>query len=134
MAVVNLSLFALFSVLLSACSSSTRPSALPPSATEVQEHHSASGSDYVMCVRAKLPESDLAVYANNLHLSERFDPVKHATLDLESVLNMGADGMPSWWTPPLASSTTYYSYTDGREALQVLKYSNGYAYYLSMSW
>lgn len=106
--------------------------ALPDSATDVQEYYSDSwNGDYVRCVRAKLPETDFPLYAKNLGLTERFDPVAHT--DIASMINIGVGG-PAWWTPPSAGPTTYFQHKRDDDFLQVLKYSGGYAYFVSTSW
>lgn len=106
--------------------------ALPKSATDVREYYSDSwNSDYVRCVKAKLPEPDYPLYAKNLGLTERFDPVAH--VDIASMINMGIGGAPKWWTPHAAGPTTYFQHKRA-DSLQVLKYSSGYAYFVSASW
>lgn len=106
--------------------------ALPGSATDVREYYSDSwNGDYVRCVRARLPEADLPLYAKHLGLTERFDPVAHASI--ASMINMSFDG-PDWWTPPQAGPTTYFQHKRGDDFLEVLKFSEGYAYFVSTSW
>lgn len=49
--------------------------ALPRSASDVREYYSGSwNGDYARCIKAKLPEADVANYARNLGLTTRFDP------------------------------------------------------------
>jgi hypothetical protein len=107
--------------------------ALADSATDVQEYYSGSwNGDYVRCLRAKLPEADFPLYAKNLGLTDRFDPVAHA--DIESMINIGFGDSPAWWTPPVAGPTTYFQHKRGDDFLQVLKFSDGYAFFVSTSW
>jgi len=106
--------------------------ALPSSAMEVQEFYSDSwNGDYVRCLRAKLPEADFPLFAKHLGLSEHFDPVKDA--DIASMINMSFGG-PDWWRPPQAGPTTYFKYKRGNDFLEVLNYSEGYAYFVSTAW
>lgn len=106
--------------------------ALPTSATEVQEYYSGSwNGDYVRLLRAKVPETDCPLYAKNLGLIVRFDPAAHA--QIASTINMGFGDAPSWWTPPVADRTTYFEHKH-KDAFRVLKYSAGYAYFVSTSW
>lgn len=107
--------------------------ALPNSATEVQEYYWDSfNGDYERSVKARMPEKDFPLYARNLGLSVRFDPVVHA--DIASKISMHIPGAPSWWTPPPAGPTTYFRYEKGHDWLQALAYSEGYAYFVSTSW
>lgn len=111
---------------------STARRSLPESATDVQEHYSDSwNGDYVRCIKARLPEIDLPLYAKKLGLSERFDPAAHH--DIANLIDISFDG-PDWWTPPPATQTTYFGYERGDDFLQVLKYSSGYVYFVSTSW
>ncbi len=118
--------------LLDAFMPSAARRALPGSATVVQEYYSDSwNGDYVRCVRAKLPEADFPLYAKHLGLTERFDPVAHA--DITNMINMSFD-VPDWWAPPQAGPTTYFQYKRGDDFLEVLKFSEGYVYFVSTSW
>lgn len=112
---------------------STARRALPKSATEIQEYYSDSwNGDYLRCIKARLPEADFPVYAKKLGLNEQFDPIAH--VDIASTLNMGFSDAPAWWTPPVASRTTYFQFIPSNDFLQILNYSGGYAYFVSTSW
>ncbi|EDY16070.1 hypothetical protein CfE428DRAFT_6395 [Chthoniobacter flavus Ellin428] len=105
--------------------------ALPASASDVQEYYSGT-VDYVRCLKAKLPEGDVVLYARNLNLTSRFDPVEDAKI--ASMVNIGIGDAPKWWNPPSASASSYFRYAPGKERVEVLRYSNGYVYYLVTAW
>lgn len=107
--------------------------ALPASASEIQEYYSDSwNGDYVRCIKAKLPEAEVSTYASHLGLTHKFDPANDAIK--ESTINIGFGDAPIWWNPPRASQTTFFNDEKGHEFVQVLKYSEGYVYFLSLAW
>ena len=107
--------------------------ALPKSATEIQEYYSDSwNGDYLRCLKARLPENDFPIYAKNLGLNEQFDPIANA--DISSVINMSCSDTLAWWTPPPASRTTFFKFEPTNDFLEIISYSEGYAYYVSASW
>ena len=106
--------------------------ALPYSATQVQEYYSDCwNGDYIRLVKAKLPEADYPRYARNLGLTNRFDPIAHADIADHIMMSFGG---PGWWTPPAPSRTTYFAYKRGDCFIEVLKYSEGYVYFVSSAW
>ncbi len=107
--------------------------ALPASATDVKEYYSGDwNGDYERLLRANIPEADYPLFAKSLGLKERFDPIAHA--DIASWINVGFSDQPPWWNPPTAGQTTYFEYDPKHYSLRVLKYSSGYAYFVSASW
>ena len=112
---------------------STARRSLPQSAAGIQEFYSSSwNGDYVRCIKARLTEADLSIYAKKLGINDQFDPI--ANTDIASTINMGFLDAPAWWTPPLASRTTYFQSKQNSHYLEILKYSEGYVYYVSTSW
>ena len=79
-----------------------------------------------------MPESHFPIFARNLGLTQRFDPVAHN--HIASTINMGVSHEVPWFRPPGADATTFFKHEPGREYLMVLTYADGYAYYLATSW
>ena len=107
--------------------------ALLPGATNVEEDlvHGIFGGDHTRLLKASLPAERYSDYAKSLHLTERFDPQMHRSI--ETTLNIKIDA-PVWWNPPEVDSTTYFQHKQGDDYLRVLRYHHGSIYYLVMAW
>ena len=114
--------------------SSAGRKALPSEATNVEEHlaHGVFGGDFTRLLKASLPAERYRDYARSLGLSERFDPKVHHRI--QSKLNMKIGEAPVWWNPPEIDSTVYFQHEEGDDYLRVLRYYDGSAYLLVLSW
>jgi hypothetical protein len=130
------SLFAAFGALWNAMLSmgffaSPARLALPSSATDIHECWSNNlNGDFIRCLRATMPESDVSVYAANLGLTQKFDPVSDGDLNLDPAFM----GKPDWWQAHPPNRATYFKMKRGESRREVLSYANGFAYYLVERW
>jgi hypothetical protein len=107
--------------------------ALPPSAKNIQEHHTGGlHPDFVRFIKAELPEQDLVTYISNLNINVKYDPDIH--LHIKSQISKGFGDAPAWWDEPLNLDNCYFNYIPEDEYLQRVKWENGYVYYSVCSW
>ncbi len=112
---------------------SSAKKSLPHTASEIQEYYYCAGNgDFVRCIKAKLPESDVYKFAQNLDLKMQYNPTVY--FDYKNVLNMGFSDSPSWWLAVPVNKSTFFNYTQGDDYLAVLNYSKGYVYYMVTTW
>ena len=106
--------------------------ALPASATSVQEYYSDSGfnGDYLRCLRARMPESEMPEFATKLGLTQRYDPKRDAKLPIRFAVDPGV----SWWHQPASMEGAYFEYTPGSESFSMAMYQDGYVYYMATAW
>jgi hypothetical protein len=108
--------------------------ALPSSATNIEEDlsHGLFGTDHSRLLKADLPEESYLEYAQSLDLTTCYDAETHS--NIETTLNMGVGGAPTWWNPPIVGENTYFEHIEGDDHLRVLRYFEGSVYYLKLSW
>jgi len=108
--------------------------ALPTEGANVEEYlaHGFFGGDFTRLLTATLPADRYPEYAKALGLSDRFDPQVHR--GIESSLNMKIGDAPVWWNPPQVDSTAFFQHKMGDDYLRVLRYHEGSAYLLTISW
>lgn len=106
--------------------------ALPATATNVQEYYQddAWHGDYVRCLEAKMPQSELPQFAAKLGLVKRYNPSKGQVPPMGFAI---ADA-PSWWHPPTTLDGAYFKYKPGKEAYSIATYQNGHVYFLATAW
>ena len=106
--------------------------ALPATASEVHEYYNDSGftGDFLRCLKAKMPQSEMPRFAAKLGLAQRYDPRKDAK---SPVSFSAADGI-SWWSQPKTLNGAYFKYTPGSESYSVATYQDGYVYFLAIAW
>ncbi len=108
--------------------------ALPESASEVQEfYHESGNGDFSRFLKAKLPESDVPLYAKHLGLSARFDPKVVGGRSLDSFV-IALPEIKSWWNPPAENASTYINYDPGHDLIESLRYADGYVYFHASAW
>ena len=106
--------------------------ALPVTATNVQEYYSDDGfhGDFVRCLQADMPQSEMPRFAGRLGLSQRYDPKRDAKL----LLGFTTSDAISWWQPPESLDGAYFKNESGRNAYSLAKYANGRAYFIGRAW
>jgi hypothetical protein len=105
--------------------------ALPWSASEVREFYHDYGiiPDYTYALKAKLHHQQLESYAISLGLSRYF-------VDAEPEHPIGFDDLvdAEWWNPPASWSNAYVDFQPENEHVRLLRWSDGYVYFLSAGW
>lgn len=106
--------------------------ALPATASDVQEYYSDSGfnGDFLRCLRARMPESEMPQFAAKLGLTQRYDPKRDAKLPISFSVDPGI----SWWHQPDSMKGAYFEYTPGSESFSMAMYQEGDVYYMATSW
>ncbi len=108
--------------------------ALPDSATDIQEYYSDGGftGDFARVLKARLPEKDFPLYAKNLGLSEKYDPIKYgSTYDQ---LKTAVGSVPDWWDEPTDMGNCYFLHTPGKEFFERIKWKDGWVYFVAVAW
>jgi hypothetical protein len=104
---------------------------LPRGATEINEYYADSrfGSDFVLCLRAKIQERDFAQYAKRLRLNATYEPnnPKHSRVHWPSCPE-------PWWTPPSSLDGAHIELIDDPNYYALAKYHEGYVYFGVFSW
>lgn len=109
-------------------------SALPDSATDVQEYYSDAGftGDFVRVLKARLPKEGFPQYAKNLGLTEKYDP---SVYDPEyNHLNTSVGSVPAWWDEPRELDNCYFQYIPDKEYVVRVKWKDGWVYFLAVAW
>ncbi|MBC7808772.1 MAG: hypothetical protein H7145_21780 [Akkermansiaceae bacterium] len=108
--------------------------ALPATATHVQEYYDSDlfSGDYTRFIKARIPEKEVAIFANKMGVSERYSARKHANLPV--VIPSG--DAPWWnpWNPTTRLEGALFSCPPGKDKSVVALYSNGYLYYCEYKW
>jgi hypothetical protein len=106
--------------------------ALPATATDVQEYYQddAWQGDFVRCLEAKMPQSELPQLAAKLGLVKRYNPSRDQAL----LVGFAIADAPSWWHPPTTLAGAYFNYKPGKEAYSIATYQNGRVYFLATAW
>lgn len=106
--------------------------ALPATASNIQEYYSDDGfhGDFVRCLQADMPKSEMPRFAAKLGLSQRYDAKRDAKLPLSFATS---DTIP-WWQPPQSLDNAYYDYKPGRDSYSLAKYENGQVHFMVIAW
>ncbi len=106
--------------------------ALPSAATDVQEYYSDDGfhGDFVRCLQAQMPRSEIPKFASRLGLTERYNLSKDSKLPL----SFSFENAPSWWQPPDKFDGAYFKYNPHENRFYVATYQNGQVYFLASAW
>lgn len=104
---------------------------LPWNAADVHEHYEDArlGSDFVRCLKAKIAKSDFDDYANRLELTEAYDRVRHANLNMD--WNLCSQ---PWWNPPDTLDGVRFQPTNGEDVFAMAAWHKGYVYFVVFSW
>ena len=72
---------------------------LPSSAVEIQENYKGEvlPGDFALLLKARLPKEDFVTYAQNLKLTEQYDPAKINQDNDRQIITTTIDRAPSWW-------------------------------------
>ena len=104
---------------------------LPWNATDIHEHYEDArfGSDFKRCLKAKIDEEDFDGFATRLHLTEEYDPNRHADLSM----HWGSCDEP-WWDPPNTLDGVRFKPTNGDNFYAMAAWHEGYVYFYVFSW
>ena len=106
--------------------------ALPATASNIQEYYSDDGfhGDFVRCLQADMPSSEMPRFAAKLGLIQRYDAKRDAKLPL----SFATSDMISWWQPPQSLDNAYYDYKPGNSSYSLAKYENGQVFFKVIAW
>lgn len=115
--------------------SSAARTALPDTATEIDERYFPSGNmqDFERLLRARLPRNDFEFYLRNLKMLNQYSrnkqKVETAVISWEAL-----ESTPNWWNPSSDLTTSYLDYDGKTEQYTLVKYENGYVYFKAVAW
>lgn len=106
--------------------------ALPAAATDVQEYYSDDGfhGDFVRCLQARMPRSEMPKFASRLGLTERYSSSKDSKLPL----SFSFENASSWWQPPDRLAGAYFKCDPHEDKFYAATYQNGQVYFLASAW
>ena len=125
--VAAVAIFAMCVVTLTASSGGRR--ALPWSATDIHEYYDGPVSDFMVCLRARIKESDFDSYANRLGLDQVYVESEH-----KSLLVSWMPCQEVWWTPPKSLDGARFQYQEGETYFAMAKYEAGFVYFVAFAW
>jgi hypothetical protein len=107
---------------------------LPPGATEIREFYRGNFTgDYFRILKAQMSEAQFQQYASNLNMNQRYADTSESGIPNHWFSNQKE---APWWTPPSDTNHAFVTYekdAEGRLSFcDLLGYSNGYAYLLSL--
>lgn len=106
--------------------------ALPPTATNIQEYYKDDGfhGDFVRCLQAQMPQTEMPRFASRLGLTERYSSSKDSKLPV----SFSFENAPSWWQPQEKLEGAYFHYKPGEDKFYIAAYQNGQVYFLASAW
>ena len=106
-------------------------SALPPTASDVQEFYREVGFDFSRCLKAKLPRVDFDTYARNLELTKDYTP---GMMTSDPVKIQISGHFPGWFDAPGVDEASAVKYSNGGAWVAVLQYKEPYVYFFIFDW
>jgi len=106
--------------------------ALPASASNVQEYYSDDGfhGDFVRCLQADMPQSEMPRFAAKLGLLQRYNAKRDAKL----LLGFTTSDAISWWQLPTSLDGAYFECKPSSSSYSLAKYENGHVYFKAIAW
>lgn len=113
------------------CDISKARSALPSSATNIDEHFSGT-FDYSRFLKAQITKNEFKKYAKKLGYDKVITKLDVQEINNKYYINwkwIGGVKKPDWWTCTNLIKGTYYKIDKKNEFYSILKYECGFVYY-----